>query len=142
EDPTPPPKEPSSSSSANGPVIDDTLRAEIDKIVDERLRAKLAEAKDQALDDKIDAKVAEKVAAASQPTVPPVSFQWKADLFTKLLLRNNASGGCVSYGNPSPQGDNFSGDNGICSVLGLDVVGRVSDRVEIGARLESRYGQE
>jgi hypothetical protein len=132
------------------PVVDDALRAEIDRIVEEKLKAKLtelnAQAQDQALDQKIDEKIEEKIeekkaqgAFASEPP-PPVSLSWKGDFFTKLLLRNNTSGGCVSYGNPAPEGDNFSGDNGICSELGLTVTGRVSDRVEAGARIQSRFG--
>lgn len=106
------------------PVIDDALRAEIDRIVEEKLAARAAEAP----------------AAVVEP--PPVSFSWQGDFFTKMLVRNNQSGGCVSYGNPAPEGDNFSGDNGICSELGLTVVGRVSDRVEAGARIQSRFGMQ
>src|SRR5690606_14433970 len=72
----------------------------------------------------------------------PVKLEWRGDFFTKVLVRNNQSGGCVSYGNPAPEGDNFAGDNGFCSELGLSVIGRVSDFVEAGARLQSRYGQQ
>ncbi len=109
------------------PVIDDALRAEIDRIVEEKLQSRIAEIQAAA-------------PAASEPL--PVSLSWKGDFFTKMLVRNNQSGGCVSYGNPAPTGDNFSGDNGFCSELGLTVVGRVSDRVEAGARLQSRFGMQ
>ncbi|HEY4220755.1 MAG TPA: hypothetical protein VGO62_05415, partial [Myxococcota bacterium] len=143
DDPQPPKPVDTPPPAAAGPVIDDAMRAEIDKIVDERLKAKLAEAKDADLDKKIDDKVSEKVAALPPSEPPPlVSFTWKGDFFTKMLLRNNTSGGCVSYGNPAPEGDNFSGDNGVCSELGLTLVGRVSDRVEAGARIQSRFGAE
>jgi hypothetical protein len=130
-------------------TVDDALRAEIDRIVEEKLRTRLteiqAEAEDAALEEKIDEKVdqriEEKRAAGAFSEPPPLlSLTWKGDFFTKMLLRNNTSGGCVSYGNPAPEGDNFSGDNGLCSELGLSVVGRVSDRVEAGARIQSRFG--
>lgn len=150
-----PPSDPAQPAPAGAPagasaVLDDALRAEIDRIVEEKLKARLAElqaeAKDEALDEKIEQKVEQKIeekkaagAFASEPP-PPLSLTWKGDFFTKLLLRNNTSGGCVSYGNPAPEGDNFSGDNGVCSELGLSVVGRVSDRVEAGARIQSRFG--
>lgn len=109
------------------PVMSDALRAEIDRMVDEKLQAKLADLP--------------AVAPVTEPA-PPVSFTLKGDFFTKLLLRNNTSGGCVSYGNPAPEGDNFAGDNGICSELGITLTGRVSDRVEAGARLQTRFGAE
>lgn len=144
--PRSPPPDPAQPAPAPTGVVDDALRAEIDRIVEEKLKARLAElsaeAKDEALDAKIDRKIEEKKAAgafASEPP-PPLSLSWKGDFFTKVLLRNNTSGGCVSYGNPAPEGDNFSGDNGVCSELGLSVVGRVSDRVEAGARIQSRFG--
>jgi hypothetical protein len=109
----PPPPQPAT----QAPVLDGALRAEIDRIVDEKL------------------------AAAVSPTAPaPASITLRGDFFTKLLLRNNTSGGCVSYGNPAPEGDNFSGDNGVCSELGLTIIGRVSERVEAGARIQSRFG--
>ena len=72
----------------------------------------------------------------------PVTLRLRGDFFTKFLVRNNASGGCVTYGNPAPEGDNFSGDNGICSELGLTIVGKVSDKVEAGARIQSRFGAQ
>ncbi len=129
---TPPPP-------AAAPVIDDAMRAEIERIVDARLKA----ATDEKLDEKVQEKVDEKMASLpSAEPPPPLSLTWKGDFFTKLLLRNNTSGGCVSYGNPAVEGDNFSGDNGICSELGLTLVGRVSDRVEAGARIQSRFGAE
>lgn len=106
--------------------LSEELRAEIDRVVEEKLQAKLAELP----------------AAAPAEAPSPLSFTLKGDFFTKLLLRNNTSGGCVSYGNPAPEGDNFAGDNGVCSELGLTVTGRVSDRVEAGARIQSRFGAE
>jgi hypothetical protein len=145
EDP-PPPTPAEATPPSEPPPIDPVLSAEIERIVEaklkERLKEQAAAAQDQALDDKIQQKVDEK-AAQFQPAPPPaVSFTWKGDFYTKLLLRNNTSGGCVSYGNPSPEGDNFSGDNGLCSELGLTAIGRVSDRVEAGARIQSRFGAQ
>ena len=134
--------EPTASPTAAPASIDPALAAEIERIVEAKLKERLAAEKDAALDDKIQQKVDEK-AAQIQPAAPlPVSFTWRGDFFTKLLLRNNTSGGCVSYGNPAPEGDNFSGDNGLCSELGLTVIGRVSDRVEAGARIQSRFGAQ
>ena len=116
---------------AAAPAIDDDMRAEIDRIVEEKLQTRLQE---------LDAKLVALSAPAAPASVEPFPVEIKGDFFTKLLLRNNTSGGCVSYGNPAPAGDNFSGDNGLCSELGLTIVGRVSDRVEAGARLQSRFG--
>ena len=118
--PPAPPPDPAAS------PLSEELRAEIDRVVEEKLQAKLAELP----------------AAAPAEAPSPLSFTLKGDFFTKLLLRNNTSGGCVSYGNPAPEGDNFAGDNGVCSELGLTVTGRVSDRVEAGARIQSRFGAE
>jgi hypothetical protein len=121
--PTPTPSTPSTSTAsaqgAEAGVLDTAMQAAIEAIVERRLEERLAEKKSAGFFD--DEKL-------------PVSLSWRGDFFTKFLVRNNQSGGCVSYGNPSPEGDNFSGDNGICSELGLTVVGRVSDRVEAGAR--------
>lgn len=110
------------------PVIDDALRAELDAMIEAKVNAKVEE------------RLASLPSSSPAPDVPPASITFKGDFFTKLLLRNNTSGGCVSYGNPAPEGDNFSGDNGLCSELGLTVIGRVSDRVEAGARIQSRFG--
>ncbi len=103
------------------------MQAAIEAIVEQKLKIALEEKKAEGFFD--DAKL-------------PVSLSWRGDFFTKMLIRNNQSGGCVSYGNPSPEGDNFSGDNGICSELGLTVTGRVSDRVEAGARIQTRFGAQ
>jgi hypothetical protein len=108
-------------------TLDPAMQAAIEALVDKKLEERLDEKKGQGFFD-------------SAPL--PVSLTWRGDFFTKMLVRNNQSGGCVSYGNPSPEGDNFSGDNGICSELGLTVTGRVSDRVEAGARLQTRFGAQ
>lgn len=120
-----------STSSEPASVLDPAVRAEIDRIIEERLEARLAERMDEAKDSGFFD--AERL---------PVKFEWRGDFFTKVLVRNNQSGGCVTYGNPAPEGDNFSGDNGFCSELGLTAIGRVSDFVEAGARIQSRYGQQ
>lgn len=108
-------------------TLDPAMQAAIEAIVEQKLKTALEEKKAEGFFD--DAKL-------------PVSLSWRGDFFTKMLIRNNQSGGCVSYGNPAPEGDNFSGDNGICSELGLTVTGRVSDRVEAGARLQTRFGAQ
>lgn len=131
-DPPPDPASGPDQAPAKAPVIDDALRAEIERIVEDKLKTRL-----QQRDEELDAKLA---AVGAPEAPPPVSITFKGDFFTKLLLRNNTSGGCVSYGNPAPEGDNFSGDNGLCSELGLTIIGRVSDRVEAGARIQSRFG--
>jgi hypothetical protein len=123
-DTPPPPLE----GDAKKPVIDDALRAELDAMIEAKVNAKVEE------------RMASLPSSSGAPEVPPASISFKGDFFTKLLLRNNTSGGCVSYGNPAPEGDNFSGDNGLCSELGLTITGRVSDRVEAGARIQSRFG--
>ncbi len=108
-------------------TLDPAMEAAINALVEKRLEERLAERKSAGFFDDVPV---------------PVTLAWRGDFFTKLLLRNNQSGGCVSYGNPSPEGDNFSGDNGICSELGLTLTGRVSDRVEVGARIQTRFGAQ
>jgi hypothetical protein len=108
-------------------VLDPALQAAIEAMVERKLEEQFADKKSSGFFD---------------DETQPVSLSWRGDFFTKFLVRNNQSGGCVSYGNPAPEGDNFSGDNGICSELGLSVVGRVSDRVEAGARIQSRFGAD
>jgi hypothetical protein len=133
EVPPPPPlaSPAADSTTTTAPTLDPALQAAIDAAVEK----KLAERLDETLAER-------KSAGFFDDDKPPVSFSWRGDFFTKFLVRNNQSGGCVSYGNPSPEGDNFSGDNGICSELGLTINGRVSDRVEVGARLQTRFGAQ
>jgi len=115
--------------------LDPALLKEIERIVDERVEAELQTRLDATLEEK-------KSWGYFNMDLPQPKLEWRGDFFTKVLTRNNASGGCVSYGNPAPEGDNFAGDNGICSELGLTVVGHVSERVEAGARIQSRYGAQ
>jgi len=84
----------------------------------------------------------EKLRALPPPQLPEMKLVWKGDSYTKFMFRNNQSNGCVTWGNPHPLGDNFAGENGICSELGLTLEGHVSKLVEVGARIQSRYGQE
>lgn len=118
-----------------GAALDPALRAEIDRIVEQKLEERLEERMAERLEEA-------RESGFFEPDQLPVKFEWRGDFFTKVLVRNNQSGGCVTYGNPAPGGDNFSGDNGFCSELGLTAIGRVSDFVEAGARLQSRYGQQ
>jgi hypothetical protein len=119
------------------PELVKAIDALVDKRVQERLDAELDKRMEQTLQRK-------KSQGFFQFEIPktPVKFELRGDFFTKFLNRNNQSGGCVTYGNPAPEGDNFSGDNGICSELSLTLRGWVSDRVEVGARLASRYGAQ
>ncbi len=125
-------EEPAAAAAVEAPALapatlDPAMQAAIEELVNKKLEERLQERK----------------AAGFFDDAPlPVSLSWRGDFFTKLLIRNNQSGGCVSYGNPAPEGDNFSGDNGICSELGLTVTGRVSDRVEVGARIQTRFGAQ
>jgi hypothetical protein len=116
-------------------ILDEATRREIDRIIEKKLQERI----DERIDDRL---TAAKDRGFFDPKKLPVSFEWRGDFFTKVLVRNNQSGGCVSYGNPAPEGDNFSGDNGFCSELGLTAIGRVSDFIEAGARIQSRYGQQ
>ncbi|MDP2339367.1 MAG: hypothetical protein Q8O67_00300 [Deltaproteobacteria bacterium] len=119
EPPPPPPIVPA--------TLDPAMQAAIEELVNKKLEERLQE---------------KKAAGFFDDAPLPVSLTWRGDFFTKLMVRNNQSGGCVSYGNPAPEGDNFSGDNGICSELGLTLTGRVSDRVEVGARIQTRFGAQ
>jgi len=135
EPPSPPPPPPPSS----------TGDEELDAYIEARVQAELDRRLASAFDDKLDEKLQQKKEDGFFDvdwTKMPISFDLRGDFFTKFLTRNNASGGCVSYGNPAPEGDNFSGDNGICSELGLTINGKVSEYVDMGARLQSRYGAQ
>jgi hypothetical protein len=66
-------------------------------------------------------KIKEEVEASLPPPPPPQpaggsslgSIEWKGEFFTKWLYQNDQSNGCLTLGSPHPQGDNFSGNNGI-----------------------------
>lgn len=98
---------------------------------------------------------------AVSPTPPPFSAEQQAwiegriaektrgpryqlgfDVFMKGLYQNDQSNGSVWLGNPHPEGDNYSGNNGIAGVLGIRIDGRVNERLTAGARLETRFGQQ
>src|SRR5262245_3612690 len=72
----------------------------------------------------------------------PSAFEFKAEAYIKWLFRNNATQGCVTYGNPHPRGDNYTGDNGACPEFALTLIARPISRVEAGFRLQSRFGQQ
>ncbi|MBN2358325.1 MAG: hypothetical protein JXR83_02670 [Deltaproteobacteria bacterium] len=110
--------QPAAEPAATPPPLTDEQRAYVEQLLDEKLRA------------------------LPPPQPPEMKLEWKGDTYTKFMFRNNQSNGCVTWGNPHPLGDNFSGENGICSELGLTVNGHVSRAVEVGARLQTRYGQE
>ena len=103
---------------AEDPPLTDAQRAYVEQLIEQRIQA------------------------VPPPQLPEMKLSWKGDVYTKFMFRNNQSNGCVTWGNPHPLGDNFAGENGICSELGLTVQGKVSRLVEVQARVQSRYGQE
>jgi hypothetical protein len=88
---------------------------------------------------KFKAKVLEEVPS---PVAPKLSLKWRADTYTKLLYQNDQSQGSVTFGTPHPRGDNYAGNNGFASELVLYIDGRVSDKVEAGARIKSRFHRQ
>ena len=72
----------------------------------------------------------------------PSRLTWRAETYTKILYRNNQTQGCVGFGTPHPKGDNITGENGFCSEITLHLDGRISDRVEVGARIKSRFHRQ
>jgi hypothetical protein len=70
------------------------------------------------------------------------ALELRAEAYVKWLFRNNATQGCVSYGNPHPRGDNYTGDNGACPEFALTLIARPLAKIEAGFRLQSRYGQD
>ena len=84
-----------------------------------------------------------RVTAATAKSAPPTfRMRWRAETYSKMLYQNDQSQGSVSLGTPNPKGDNYSGNNGFASELVLYVEGRVSNRVEVGARLKSRFHRQ
>lgn len=81
-------------------------------------------------------------ASTEAPAEGPAKLTFQAEAFMKWLYRNNTTQGCVTYGNPHPSGDNYSGDNGACPEFALTVTGRPTPQIEGGFRLQSRYGQQ
>jgi hypothetical protein len=67
------------------------------------------------------------------------NFDLSGKIYTKWLYRNNASMGTLSYGNPFWT-ENFSGDNGVGTEFELVIKGKVSDMVQAGVRIKSRFG--
>ncbi|MBM4320025.1 MAG: hypothetical protein FJ125_08685 [Deltaproteobacteria bacterium] len=68
------------------------------------------------------------------------NFELGGRIYTKFLYQNDDSQGVLTLGNPHPNGDNFSGHNGIGTEGELTVVGHVSPLVSGGMRLQSRFG--
>ncbi len=86
------------------------------------------------------AKVLQQAREQAQP--PRASLKLNADTYTKILYQNDQSQGSVTYGTPHPRGDNFSGNNGFASEFSLHVEGQVSEMVQAGARLKSRFHRQ
>jgi hypothetical protein len=77
-----------------------------------------------------------------KPEPPKLSLKWRAETYTKILYQNDQSQGSVTFGTPHPRGDNYAGNNGFASELVLHLDGRVSDKVEVGARIKSRFHRQ
>lgn len=77
--------------------------------------------------------------AAPARAQSPDPFQINAKIYTKWLYRNNDRAGVLSLGNPFWP-DNITGDNGVASELELNLIGRVSEHIQAGARIKSRFG--
>lgn len=69
-------------------------------------------------------------------------YSLRFDVFMKGLYQNDQSNGSVWLGNPHPEGDNYSGSNGVAGVLGIHIDGRVVENITAGGRLETRFGQQ
>ena len=82
-----------------------------------------------------------KQAKKSSPA-PKFSLRWRAETYSKILYQNDQSQGSVTFGTPHPRGDNYAGNNGFASELVLYIDGRVSDKVELGARIKSRFHRQ
>jgi hypothetical protein len=67
------------------------------------------------------------------------NFDLGGKIYTKWLYRNNSSQGVQTYGNPFWP-ENMSGDNGVGTEFEMTINGKVSDSVETGVRLKSRFG--
>lgn len=138
--------EDSASTKEQSPATDqETARSESEqKDMDEQGRAasKEAEPLSEAQRQAVEAMIQQRLAELPAPQMPQMKLNWKGDAYSKFIFRNNQSNGCVTWGNPHPLGDNFSGDNGMCSELGLTLKGQVSRLVEVQARLQTRFGQQ
>jgi hypothetical protein len=77
-----------------------------------------------------------------KPEPPTFSLKWRAETYNKILYQNDQSQGSVTFGTPHPRGDNYAGNNGFASELVLYLDGRVSDKVEAGARIKSRFHRQ
>ncbi len=93
----------------------------------------------------VDARIDERLAAQPKPPPAPPApeprYKLGFDVFMKGLYQNDQSNGSVWLGNPHPEGDNYSGSNGVAGVLGIRIDGRVNRSISAGARLETRFGQ-
>ena len=83
----------------------------------------------------------EKLVAEKTAAKPP-RYTLGFDVFMKGLFQNDQSNGSVWLGNPHPEGDNYSGTNGVAAVLGIRIDGHATENITAGARLETRFGQQ
>ena len=67
-------------------------------------------------------------------------FEIDGRIYTKHMYQNDDSQGILTLGNPFWP-DKVSGHNGVGSEFELSFRGKVSDSVEAGARIASRFGQ-
>lgn len=101
----------------------------------------LEKLRDQIREETAGSGAASSAAPAAEETGPS-RLELKAEVYMKWLYRNDATQGCVSYGNPHPTGDNYSGNNGACPEFALTLIGRPMAKIEGGFRLQSRYGMD
>lgn len=85
------------------------------------------------------------VAGALLTTAGPASadigrFDLAGRIYTKWMYQNDDSQGTLTLGTPFPQGDNFSGGNGVGTEFELKIMGAVSNAVRAEVRLKSRFG--
>lgn len=79
------------------------------------------------------------VAVTAPARADIANFDLAGKIYTKWLYRNDDSQGVLTYGNPFWP-DDITGNNGVGSEFELKVTGRVSQYVEAGARIKSRFG--
>lgn len=85
---------------------------------------------------------AKRATKTEAPAPSPSIIELQAEAYIKWIYRNNASQGCVTYGNPHPSGDNYAGDNGACPEFSLNLIARPMAQIEAGFRIQSRFGQQ
>jgi len=68
------------------------------------------------------------------------NFDFSGRIYTKYLYGNDDSQGALWYGNPFWP-DDIAGRNGVATEFEMTIKARVSDAVQAGVRMASRYGE-